>query len=265
VLADVIIIPFNDVEKAKQILTPYSSQLAGILIDPAPQRVGLIPASHEYLSMLRDFTHQSGAVLIFDEVICFRLAYRGAQGKFGITPDLTTLGKIIGGGFPVGAVGGNAAIMSVFDPSRGKPAVPHDGTFNANPVTMAAGLATMELMTPEAYDRLDMLGERVRSGLNEAFALSDQPGQATGVGSLFKIHMKRTEITDYRRAYPSQDQIRSLDNLYQYLLNHGILIAGYGLGALSTVMADQDLDYLQQTVLAGLRQMKTAPGSKLVI
>jgi glutamate-1-semialdehyde 2,1-aminomutase len=258
VLNDVIILPFNDTEKARQILASCSSQLAGVLIDPIPHRVGLIPASHEYLSMLRDVTRRSGAILIFDEVICFRLGYGGVQGKLGITPDLTTFGKAIGGGFPIGAVGGNAAIMSVFDPSRGKPAVPHDGTFNANPVTMAAGLAAMELMTPEVYDRLDRLGERVRSDLNEAFALSDQPGQVTGVGSLFKIHMTKTQITDYRSAYPSQDQKRRFDDLYQYLLNHGVLIAGLGLGALSTVMTDQDLEYLQQTVLAGLRQMKKA-------
>jgi len=260
VLADVIIIPLNDMEKTERVLTSCRSQLAGVLIDPIPYRAGLIPASYEYLSMLRDFTRQSGTVLIFDEVITFRLGYGGVQGKLGITPDLTTLGKIIGGGFPVGAVGGNATVMSVFDPSRGKPALPHGGTFTANPVTMAAGLAAMELMTPEVYDRLDMLGEHVRSDLNEAFALSGQPGQVTGVGSLFKIHMKKTEITDYRSAYPSQDQIRRFDDLYQYLLNHGVLIGGQRLGALSTVMTDQDLDYLQQTVLAGLRQMQVASG-----
>ncbi len=260
VLADVIVIPLNDVEKAERILTAYSSQLAGVLIDPVCHRAGLVPASHEYLSMLRNFTRQHGAVLIFDEVICFRLGYGGAQGNFGITPDLTTLGKVIGGGFPVGVVGGNADVMSVFDPSRGKPALPHEGTFNANPVTMAAGLAAMELMTPAEYDRLDLLGERVRSDLNEAFALSGQPGQVTGVGSLFKIHMKKTEITDYRSAYPSQNQIHRFDYLYLYLLNHGVLIAGQRLGALSTVMTDQDLDYLQQTVLAGLRQMNEVPG-----
>jgi glutamate-1-semialdehyde 2,1-aminomutase len=257
VLDDVIIIPLNDTEKTERILASCCSQLAGVLIDPVPNRVGLIPASYEYLSMLRDATRWSGAVLIFDEVITFRLGYGGVQGKLGIIPDLTTLGKVIGGGFPVGAVGGNAAVMSVFDPSRGKPAVPHDGTFNANPVTMAAGLAAMELMTPEVYDRLDRLGERVRSALNQAFALSGQPGQVTGAGSLFQIHMKLTQITDYRSAYSSPDQKRRFDALYQYLLNHGVLIASERkVSSLSTVMTDQDLDYLQQTVLAGLRQMK---------
>jgi len=125
-------------------------------------------------------------------------------------------------------------------------------------------LAAMELMTPEVYDRLGMLGERVRSDLNEAFALSGQPGQVTGVGSLFQFHMKKTQITDYRSVYPSQDQIRRLDNLFQYLLNHGVLIpSGRRVSSLSTVMTDQDLDYLQQTVLAGLCQAKVASGSEL--
>src|SRR5256884_5653465 len=108
-------------------------------------------------------------------------------------------------------------------------------------MTMAAGLAAMELMTLEVYDRLDMLGERVRSNLNEAFALSGQPGQVTGVGSLFQIHMKKTEITDYRSVYPSQDQIRRFDDLYQYLLNHGVLIAPERkVSSFSTVMTDPD-------------------------
>src|SRR5207302_7285007 len=108
-------------------------------------------------------------LLVFDEVISFRVGYRGAQGAFGVSPDLTTFGKIIGGGFPVGAVGGRAEVMSVFDPRSGKPAVPHGGTFNANPVTMAAGLAAMRLLDEKAFDRLDEVGGKLRSGMAACF------------------------------------------------------------------------------------------------
>ena len=130
-----------------------------MILDPVPNRVGLMPARAEFLDAMREVTAAHGILLIFDEVISFRVGYRGAQGAFGVRPDLTTFGKIIGGGFPVGAVGGRADVMAVFDPRGGKPAVPHGGTFNANPVTMAAGLAAMRLMDEAAYARLDEMGE----------------------------------------------------------------------------------------------------------
>src|ERR1019366_7060674 len=117
-----------------------------------------------------------GALLIFDEVITFRLGYHGAQGIWGIDPDLTTLGKIMGGGFPVGAIAGAREFMAVFDPSLGKPALPHGGTFSANPVTMRAGLAAMELLDKAAFARLDVIGEAVRNGINDAFRNSGVPG-----------------------------------------------------------------------------------------
>ena len=125
-----------------------------------PNRAGLAPADRSYLEALRQVTREVGALLIFDEVITFRVGYRGAQGVWGIDPDLTTLGKIIGGGFPVGAVGGRKDIMAVFDPRSGKPALPHGGTFSANPVTMRAGLAAMELLDEAAFARLDAIGKR---------------------------------------------------------------------------------------------------------
>src|SRR5207247_9029396 len=139
--------------------------LAAVPIDPMPNRAGLIPARPEFLRAMRDVTAAHGICLIFDEVISFRLGYHGAQGLFDIRPDLTSLGKIIGGGFPVGAVGGRAEVMAVFDPRGGKPLVPHGGTFNANPVTMAAGLAAMRLLDEKAFERLDELGRTLRSGV----------------------------------------------------------------------------------------------------
>ncbi|WP_311974442.1 aspartate aminotransferase family protein [Bradyrhizobium glycinis] len=146
VLADPLTIPFNDVEGATSLIREHGRDLACVLVDPMPNRAGLVPADKAYLEGLRQATREVGALLIFDEVISFRLGYQGAQGLWGIDPDLTTLGKIIGGGFPVGAIAGKREVMAVFDPRHGKPALPHGGTFSANPVTMRAGLAAMELL-----------------------------------------------------------------------------------------------------------------------
>src|SRR6185503_21342403 len=150
---------------------------------------GLVPARTEFLQALRDVTRAHGIMLIFDEVISFRVGYHGAQGALGVTPDMTTLGKIIGGGFPVGAVAGSAQVMSVFDPTRGgPPAAPHGGTFNANPVTMAAGLVGMQLLTREAFGRLDELGGKLRASLDDCFKHAGVPGRVSGLGSLFRLH-----------------------------------------------------------------------------
>ena len=201
VLADVVTIPFNDAEAAVSLIREHGAELACVLVDPMPNRAGLAPADQTYLEALRRVTREVGALLIFDEVITFRLGYRGAQGVWGIDPDLTTLGKIIGGGFPVGAVGGRKEFMAVFDPSRGKPALPHGGTFSANPVTMRAGLAAMELLDEAAFARLDAIGSAVRSGIDDAFRRHGVPGGTVGLGSLLKVHFADHPVRDYRSAY----------------------------------------------------------------
>ena len=132
VLNDVVVIPYHDEVAAAQILKQNAGDLAAVVYDPVASRVGLIPPSRDYLEMLVEFCETHGVLLVFDEVIAFRLGYEGAQGFHGVTPDLTALGKIIGGGFPVGAVAGRAAAMQVFEGGGG---LPHGGTFNGNPVT----------------------------------------------------------------------------------------------------------------------------------
>ncbi len=199
---DVVIIPFNDAARAEAILTPHAGELAAILIDPMPNQCGLVPGTPTFFIFLREFTRQHGILLIFDEVISFRLGYRGAQAEFGVEPDLTALGKMIGCGFPVGAVAGSAEVMAVFDPSAGAPPVPHAGTFNANPVTMVAGLTAMEMMTPEAFDRINQLGERARAGLRGAFADAGVTGTIAGKGTLFRIYMAEKTGSDYRTPRP---------------------------------------------------------------
>ncbi len=258
VLDDVVVIPFNDCAATARIIEENAAGLAGILVDPMPNRAGMIPATPEYLSLLREVTRANGIILILDEVLCFRIGYHGAQGEFGVEPDLTVLGKIIGGGYPVGAVGGGDHFMAVFDPTGGKPALPQSGTYAGNPVTMVAGLVGMELLTPAAFERLNGLGERARAGITAAFAELGVPGQVTGRGSLFRIHMTARVLTGYRSAYPTEEERARLGRLCGYLLDNGILIATTGMGALSTPMVEADIDRLIEGVRAGLATLGPA-------
>lgn len=242
VLADVVAIPFNDAEAAVSLIREHGKELACVLVDPMPNRAGLSPADKAYVQALREVTREVGALLIFDEVITFRLGYAGAQGIWDIEPDLTTLGKIMGGGFPVGAVGGRSDVMAVFDPRPGKPMLPHGGTFSANPVTMRAGIAAMELLDHDAFARLDAMGEAVRSGINDAFRRHGVPGGTVGLGSLLKIHFADRPVRDYRSAYLSEEETRRQTIFNRGLLNRGVLAAGYGLMALSTPMGEADID-----------------------
>ncbi|HET7875359.1 MAG TPA: aminotransferase class III-fold pyridoxal phosphate-dependent enzyme, partial [Methylomirabilota bacterium] len=158
----------------------------------------------------------------------------------GIRPDLTTLGKIIGGGLAVGAFGGRADVMSCYDPRGGHGRISHGGTFNANPLTMAGGVATLEQLTPEAYGRLDALGERVRDGVRRLLKRLKRPGQVTGVGSLFCLHWTKAKLTDYRSSRPADPQAPL--RVFMSLLNEGVLLTQRGLGCCSLAMADADVD-----------------------
>jgi glutamate-1-semialdehyde 2,1-aminomutase len=239
---DVVTIPFNDIDTSVAILRAHAAELAAILLDPMPNRAGLTPADRGYVQALRHVASEIGALLIFDEVITFRLGFNGAQKIWGVEADLTTFGKIIGGGFPVGAVGGSRDVMAVFDPTSGKPPVPHGGTFSANPMTMVTGLKAMQLLDPPAFEKLDRLGSRIRSGLDDAFLRAGMEGRTTGMGSLLKIHFTKRAIRDYQTATAEPAAAHRMTQLMTALLNEGVLIAPSGLIALSTPMSDADID-----------------------
>jgi glutamate-1-semialdehyde 2,1-aminomutase len=258
VLSDVVVLPFNDVDKSAQILRAHGHELAAILVDPMPNRAGLVPADRNYLQALREIAGEIGAILIFDEVITFRLGYHGAQSIWNIEADLTVFGKIMGGGFPVGAVGGRREVMAVFDPTQGKPLLPQGGTFSANPMTMVCGRVAMELLDPQAFRHLDDIGLRVRGGIDEAFRRTGVAGQITGMGSLFKIHFNRNPIRDYRSASPDSDAQRKLSLFNSAALNEGILPSSYGLFALSTPMTDDDADQIVRAVERALVHVRNA-------
>ena len=240
VLKHTVVLPWNDPEACAEILAREGEQIAGLIVDPLLCNAGLVPPAEGFLEFLREQTQRHGIVLIFDEVISFRVAWGGAQERFGIRPDLTTLGKVIGGGLPVGAFGGRRDIMEFYDPRRTGPRISQGGTFNANPVTMAAGIATLNALTPEAYARLDALGERLRGGVSRLLVNMRRKGQVTGIGSLFWLHWVSTPLTDWRSQVP-KDKDLSL-RVFMGLLSEGILMTPRGLGACSLAMTDEDVD-----------------------
>jgi glutamate-1-semialdehyde 2,1-aminomutase len=239
VLADTIVLPYNDPAAAASILRRERHRVAGVIIDPLMSATGLVPARPEFLHELRRVTEELGMVLIFDEVISFRVGRSGVQGRYGVRPDLTTLGKIIGGGLPVAAFGGRADLMQQLDPESERP-MPHGGTYNGHALGMAAGLAAMRELTPDAFDQLERRGEWVRNQLAELFADHRVPGQATGLGSLFNVHFTDAELVDHRSVRRSQPA-RLAHRFVLGMLNHGVLMAARGLGAACTPMTDADL------------------------
>ncbi|ANK81700.1 MAG: hypothetical protein TEF_13515 [Rhizobiales bacterium NRL2] len=256
VLSDVVVIPFNDPERAEAILNEYADELAGILFDPVSTQIGLLPPSQAFLDVLTRFRARTGALLIFDEVIAFRQALGGTQSLMGIRPDFTALGKIIGGGLAVGAVAGDREHMSVFEVSGAKAPLPHGGTFNANPMTMAAGRAAMADWTQEAVEALNAKGERCREMLREAIRIANVPGQVTGGGSLFRLHLHGRRMETYRDAYPQGQEAERIPALHRHLIGGGIFASGYGLGCLSTATTDGDIERLAETTVSAYRAMR---------
>lgn len=242
VLDDVVVIPFNNVEAGESILRAKGNTLAAVLVDVMPNRAGLVPATREFLAMLRRVTREIGALLILDEVITFRLGYHGAQGRFDVDPDITALGKVIGGGFPIGAIGGRKEVMAVYDPTHGAPAVQHGGTFSANPMSMMAGIAALEDLTPSSFEHLEELAERLDGGLRALFDRIGIEGQITGLGSLRRIHLNRAPLSDFRSTFAAGDSARELAELSRALFDEGVMIAANGLMALSTPMTAADID-----------------------
>lgn len=242
----VVIGAMNRPDITRALVRKYADSLAAVVVDPLPSRTQFVRPTREFLQMLRDECDRHGILLVFDEVYSFRAGFHGAQGRYGVTPDVTTLGKIIGGGFPVGAVGGRAEVMSVFStPSpRGWPKVYQGGTFTANPVTMAAGRCALEMLTPDVFARLDAQGDRLRAGLRRVAERSGLPVQVCGDSSLTGIAFCHEPFDSYRTMVlacgPSHRE--QLLAFHREMLNRGVLLAPGGVFVGSTPMTDADID-----------------------
>jgi glutamate-1-semialdehyde 2,1-aminomutase len=249
----IVVLPFNDVEGAAGIIDAEGTTLAAVLVEPVLGSAGMIPAERHYLEMLSERTRRHGILLVLDEVVSLRVAHGGAQQHFGISPDLTCLGKLIGGGFPLGAFGGRADVMALFDPSQGRPPIPHPGSYNANPIGMVAGAATLELLTPRAIERLNAHGAALRQDMEAAFRDAGLPAQVTGLGSLFAIHLTDQPVRSYRDTLGARTDLRH--EIFLGLYNEGILIDPRGVGNVSTVIGEEELDRFRLALRAVLGRL----------
>jgi glutamate-1-semialdehyde 2,1-aminomutase len=243
----VVDLPWGDVDGIERTLAGRERQLAAMIIEPVQGAGGVRPADPAFLRSLREMTSDIGAVLIFDEIIAFRVGPNGAQGLLGVSPDLTTLGKIIGGGYALAAFGGRAEIMDRFD-ARRPDALSHGGTFNGNPVAAAAGLATLRELTPDRYDRLAELGDRLRARLAEAFTRGGIDARVDGIASLFQVFAGP--------AIQGRDGLTASQTLFLGLLVDGFHLAPRGMGAISTPVTDRDVDELADAIVDRLGAMQ---------
>jgi len=255
-LDDVVVIPFNDAERAIAILDEHLGEIACVLLDLMPHRVGLVPAEPEFVAALRDWTTGDDALLVLDEVITFRSQYGGAQSWYGVRPDLTALGKVIGGGFPVGAVAGKREVMDVMNPLSSTVLFPHSGTFSANPVTMTAGLVAMEMFDQEAITHVNDLATRAVDGIEDAIQATGVTASVSGRGSMFRVHLTDRPPRNYREAYAGPQEAARLTRLVDHLFLEGFLMISTCSATTSTVMTEEEVDSLVAAVAQGFEKMK---------
>ncbi|MGI9264017.1 MAG: aspartate aminotransferase family protein [Gammaproteobacteria bacterium] len=252
VVDDVITLPMDDIEASRRILDQHADELAAIIYDPMAPRLAFHRCTAEFLRFLRDYATEKSALLIFDEVMSFRMSYHGAQGAMGVTPDLTCLGKTVGGGLSLGALGGKTEYMSVFNQlDTTTPSVGHSGTYNANPVCVAAGLTSMREATPEVFEHLSALGERLRNGVNKALADTGVTGLMTGDGSLSFLCLGMTSAPRTFRDMAQIDMSPYLE-LHHHLLNNGVSSIEGTVFVISSVMTEQVIDETIDKIHAGL-------------
>lgn len=255
VLNDVVVIPFNDPEGALAILDGHRYELACVLVDPMPHRVGLSPAEPAFVAALRDWTQRDGALLVFDEVITFRSEYGGAQTWYDDRPDLTAMGKLIGGGFPAGAVAGRQDVMEVMDPLAHRVLFPHSGTFSANPITMTAGLTAMELFDHAAVEAINVLAMRAMDGIEAAIGRTGVEACVTGDGSMFRVHLKPRAPRNYREAFADEREKAQLKMLLGHLEDSGFIMINTCSATISTPMGTDEIDALVSALESGFTKL----------
>ena len=243
-LKDTIVLPFNDIGEVRK--KTEGKSLAAIVVEPVQGAGGCIPAEMEFLRELREMCTETGTLLIFDEVITgFRLAPGGAQQHFGVSSDITVLGKILGGGFPVGAFAGRREIMNYLNPilhERPKFSF-HGGTFCANPITMTAGLTTLRLLEDgHLIDKLNKRGKKVRDNLSNIFESHNVDVQVTGASSLFQTHFTREQVKDVHGAFRADR--KKLLGYHMHLIVNGVFFLPARTGVLGVVHTKGDIEQL---------------------
>jgi glutamate-1-semialdehyde 2,1-aminomutase len=249
-----IVLPYNDPAALTEVFKANPARIAGIIIEPVPGNAGLYLPNLGYLEFLREITRANQALLIFDEVMTgFRLAKGGAQERFGITPDLSCFGKVIGGGLPVGAFGGRAEIMDCLAPLG---PVYQAGTLSGNPLAMAAGIAALEeLAAIDAYNKLEQLGAALESGLKKAANAAGIPVQVNRCGSMFCAYFTAEPVHNLAAAMKSDRQ--RFKQYFHGMLEQGVYLAPsqFEAGFLSTAHTEADIVKTVQAAEAVLKRL----------
>jgi glutamate-1-semialdehyde 2,1-aminomutase len=244
---------FGDPNVFEALLSERGREIAAVFLEPVLGSAGIVVPSPGFLTRVREAARRAGAVFVMDEVITLRLAPGGAQQLFDVNPDLTMMGKIIGGGLPVGALGGSESLMSCLDP-RNRGAVWHSGTFNGNPLTCAAGIASVRELTRERIDAMDRLGERLARGLKDAATAVELPFSVRRIGSLMNLFF----LNDPPKPTIARDDAKLIGEFHLAALNHGLFLAPRGMIALSTVMNDELVAEIIERATAALQDAAAA-------
>jgi glutamate-1-semialdehyde 2,1-aminomutase len=250
-------LPFNDLVAARQVFDSYAGRIAAVVLEPIPGNMGVVLPAPGFLQGLRELTAQDGALLVFDEVITgFRVLYGGAQHLYGVTPDLTILGKIIGGGLPVGAFGGRHDIMEQIAPLG---PVYQAGTLSGNPLAVTAGIETLRLLRqPGLYERLEAKARQLCDGLLDGAKRAGVPVYGTRVGSMFCTFFTEQSVTDYASACASDTE--RFRRYFHALLDAGVYVAPsqFEAGFLSTAHTEGDVE---RTIEASFQAFQAAARS----
>lgn len=249
-----ILIPFNDEEAIIEVFKNQGDSIAAIILEPIMGNVGFIPPKKGYLEFLREITGQNDTILIFDEVITgFRIAEGGAQDLFNVTPDLVTFGKILGGGFPIGALSGKRELMEMIAPSG---SVYQAGTFNGNPISITAGLSTLKQLNSSFYEEMNSKGMMLRKGITDLIEDNGLNFRAVGLSSMFQIYLTDTEVWNYEDAKKADTE--KFNTYFHTLLKNGVFIppSQFECCFLSLMHENSDIQKTLEVIDIGLKAIK---------
>jgi len=247
-----VLIPFNDEDALLDIIKDDS--IAAIIVEPIMGNVGFIPPRKGYLEFLRKLTAENGIILIFDEVITgFRIAEGGAQEYFGVTPDLVTFGKILGGGFPIGAISGKKELMEMIAPSGN---VYQAGTFNGNPISITAGLATLKRLESSFYSEMNSKGNKLRKGIQDVLTDNSLNYKVAGLSSMFQIYLTDREVWNYEDAKTAKTD--KFNVYFQTILKKGVFIppSQFECCFLSIMHSEEDIQKTLEIIDEGMKTIK---------
>lgn len=249
-----ITVPYNDLDSIRYAFEQFGDDIAGVIVEPVAGNMGVVPPKSGFLEGLREVTEEYGSLLIFDEVMTgFRVGYNCAQGYFGVTPDLTCLGKVIGGGLPVGAYGGKAEIMEQIAPSG---PIYQAGTLSGNPLAMTAGLVTLKQLTPESYEEFGRIADRLQDGLSTLAEKYGIPHTINRAGSMIGLFFTDEEVSNYEGAKSSD--LEMFSNYYREMAHNGVFLPPSQFEGLflSTAHTDEDIDKTLDAAEAAFKKIQ---------